>query len=365
MDVVLKGGSLLATQIVSVARVLLAFPAALLAALWPWGREDGGGGSCVFYEGVVTHARKRPVANAFEYPVRVALVDLDGPPPWFACAQARDHLTADGARAFAGTDGPVLLLTNPVSAGYTQNPISVYYCYAADDDTAGAAGAATPRSAARSGGATPAAGTPAAGTPGSAGLRTRRQRRLEEEALAAATAAAGDDQQQQQQRQQQRQRQAREGRQPGAGGPEGRLEAAMRCAPALAIAEVTNTPWGDRVRFVFRPGGDQTPKALHVSPFMDMDNTCFGFMPHRVAFWIYWQAVVLIAKGCPVHLKPEGRDFQGRAAQAATRLPRIGGGKGGGGGGSGGGGGGDTDGSGGGGGCPFSWTDTRAWPWYL
>ena len=26
--------------------------------------------------------------------------------------------------------GRVLLLTNPVAAGYTQNPISVYYCYA-------------------------------------------------------------------------------------------------------------------------------------------------------------------------------------------------------------------------------------------
>ncbi len=30
--------------------------------------------------------------------------------------------------AFAGH---VLLLTNPISAGYTQNPISVYYCHGA------------------------------------------------------------------------------------------------------------------------------------------------------------------------------------------------------------------------------------------
>jgi DUF1365 family protein len=28
--------------------------------------------------------------------------------------------------------GPVRLLTHPTSAGYTQNPISVYYCYSAD-----------------------------------------------------------------------------------------------------------------------------------------------------------------------------------------------------------------------------------------
>lgn len=39
------------------------------------------------------------------YAVRVALVDLDAPPKWFVRHQAADHLTADEARAFAGTDG--------------------------------------------------------------------------------------------------------------------------------------------------------------------------------------------------------------------------------------------------------------------
>ena len=68
------------------------------------------------------------------------------------------------------------LLTNPASAGYTQNPISVYYCH----------------------------------------------------------------------------------------DPAGRLR---HC-----IAEVTNTPWGARHSFLFRPEGEGHPKALHVSPFMDMDN---------------------------------------------------------------------------------------------
>lgn len=28
--------------------------------------------------------------------------------------------------------GPVKLLTDPVAAGYAQNPISVYYCYSND-----------------------------------------------------------------------------------------------------------------------------------------------------------------------------------------------------------------------------------------
>lgn len=40
---------------------------------------------------------------------------------------ARAHLSACGLRA-----GPVRLLTDPISAGYLQNPISVYYCYTTD-----------------------------------------------------------------------------------------------------------------------------------------------------------------------------------------------------------------------------------------
>lgn len=73
--------------------------------------------------------------------------------------------------------GQVLLLTTPFSAGYTQNPISVYYCK----------------------------------------------------------------------------------------GREGTLQ--------VCIAEVTNTPWGQRVTFLFRPEGQDVPKAMHVSPLMDMEST--------------------------------------------------------------------------------------------
>lgn len=73
--------------------------------------------------------------------------------------------------------GRVLLLTTPVSAGYSQNPISVYYCL-------------------------------------------------------------------------------------------GAAEALQVC-----IAEVTNTPWGARVTFLFQPEGQDVPKAMHVSPFMDMQST--------------------------------------------------------------------------------------------
>lgn len=38
------------------------------------------------------------------------------------------------------------------------------------------------------------------------------------------------------------------------------------------IAEVTNTPWGERVVFLFDPAGDSLPKCLHVSPLMDMKS---------------------------------------------------------------------------------------------
>ena len=36
---------------------------------------------------------------------------------------------------------------------------------------------------------------------------------------------------------------------------------------------MTNTPWGARVRFAFDPTGETVNKALHVSPFMDMESS--------------------------------------------------------------------------------------------
>eukprot|EP00192_Tetraselmis_astigmatica_P014213 CAMPEP_0117676364 /NCGR_PEP_ID=MMETSP0804-20121206/16128_1 /TAXON_ID=1074897 /ORGANISM="Tetraselmis astigmatica, Strain CCMP880" /LENGTH=303 /DNA_ID=CAMNT_0005485487 /DNA_START=207 /DNA_END=1118 /DNA_ORIENTATION=+ len=115
-------------------------------------------------------------AKQLKYKVRLALLDLDNPPSWFQ-SQGADHLSAQEAREFANSSGPVKLLTNPKAAGYIQNPISVYYCYLEGS----------------------------------------------------------------------------------------RLD---KC-----IAEVTNTPWGDRVRFIFNPRGEDVPKSLHVSPFMDMRAT--------------------------------------------------------------------------------------------
>ncbi|KAH6790206.1 DUF1365 family protein [Perilla frutescens var. frutescens] len=115
---------------------------------------------------------------------------------------------------------------------------------------------------------------------------------------------------------------------------EGAARTLIKC-----IAEVTNTPWGERVTFLFNPNSDLVAKPLHVSPFMDMlgswslrtnepaDNLhivisvlhpelgnyftaslsakrvasstsedhswFFWLMPHKVALWIYWHALKL------------------------------------------------------------------------
>ncbi|CAN8290680.1 unnamed protein product [Cochlearia groenlandica] len=108
------------------------------------------------------------------------------------------------------------------------------------------------------------------------------------------------------------------------------------------IAQVTNTPWGERVTFVFDPERDTVAKSLQVSPFMDMlgnwtiranepgddlfvsiesrhphlgnffsatlrakkvivsdPAVFFWLMPHKVAIWIYWHALKLWWKNVP------------------------------------------------------------------
>lgn len=253
-------------------------------------------GQVSFFEGHVMHARRAPVPNSFRYPVRVAIISLEDPPPWFH-RQAKDHLSASEARAYAGTKGKVELLTNPRTAGYTQNPISVYYCYREGDDE---------------------------------------------------------------------------------------LD---RC-----IAEVTNTPCNERVRFCFdsSEGYARIKKSLHVSPFMDMKGTWllsapkpneklrlvvkvehpeygkdffhaelvasrsessarselgglirlgqYGFQPHRTALLIYWQALVLISKGVSLQPLPSEKIKQHAAVNA--NHPKI-----------------KTS------GAQFEWTPPPRWPW--
>lgn len=49
------------------------------------------------------------------------------------------------------------------------------------------------------------------------------------------------------------------------------------------VAEVTNTPWGERHAYVIPHGSGRFDKALHVSPFLDMDHlyTCRSTLPER------------------------------------------------------------------------------------
>ena len=150
------------------------------------------------------------------------------------------------------------------------------------------------------------------------------------------------------------------------------------------MAEVTNTPWGERVRFNFFPEGSNVPKCLHVSPFMDtlgdweisvsdpgqhfvlrvavkghpewgdyflaslaakrddhapharsersgmsrlLLHSC---TPHRIAFWIYLQAIKIAWAGIRLR-PPPGLDFvrgkaimRGQEDAVETKAPVCG-----------------------------------------
>ena len=67
-------------------------------------------------------------------------------------------------------------------------------------------------------------------------------------------------------------------------GPVYRLEAGRRFNPVrfyyafhqgalhAVVAEVTNTPWGERRSYVLDPAGGRLDKGMHVSPFQPMDQ---------------------------------------------------------------------------------------------
>jgi len=108
------------------------------------------------YQGVVTHARHRPVKHALRYRIFMLLLDLDqaatviGPLRWLSAGsfglmsfRERDHgdgsdrplkqqvlkrLEDAGLRA----DGAIRLLTMPRVLGFAFNPISVYFCHRRD-----------------------------------------------------------------------------------------------------------------------------------------------------------------------------------------------------------------------------------------
>jgi hypothetical protein len=117
--------------------------------------------AAALYVGDVMHARLKPMGHRFSYRVMSLLIDLDRLAE--ADQQSRlfgvnhaalysfheaDHGERDGSslRAYAQrcaaergidlTGGRVLLLCYPRLLGYTFNPLSVYFCYRADNELA-------------------------------------------------------------------------------------------------------------------------------------------------------------------------------------------------------------------------------------
>ena len=115
--------------------------------------------SCI-YEGQVRHSRKEPVLHRFQYRVFMMYLDLAELPKlfdkrWFwsvkrpAIARFRranhlgpedqplDESVRDLVEKETGTRpvGPIRLLTNLSYFGYCINPVSFYYCFAADGST--------------------------------------------------------------------------------------------------------------------------------------------------------------------------------------------------------------------------------------
>lgn len=335
------------------------------------------------YEGYVTHQRIQPLQHNLQYPVRVCCVDLDCPPPWFQeHKKLAKTMSAGEAREKAGTNGRVLLLTQPSVAGYVMNPISIYFCYQKEEDAI-ASNRGVPQDGARKRASEPSGN-----------------------ALASTNNDAMQDE-----------RRSRGEKDPGEALPHMRKQGNKISANdpdlqhlKIGLAEVTNTPWGARVTFAFDPHGHNnapfslgsgpcpasverqtrgdkqasedhesmqfrkevrapTPKCLHVSPFMDMksgwvlkarletDSVCvsvgvkhpemgdyfvaelrcqksgdphrrneysswrnllkYGFMPHRVAWWIYWHAAVLLWKGVPFVAPPSKAERAKRVESCA------------------------------------------------
>ena len=64
MDVLYKGAALLYSQVSATTRMLLAAPQYVAGNAWTSVIEEDKG--CTYYEGIVTHCRRRPVVNDFE-----------------------------------------------------------------------------------------------------------------------------------------------------------------------------------------------------------------------------------------------------------------------------------------------------------
>lgn len=70
--------------------------------------------------------------------------------------------------------------------------------------------------------------------------------------------------------------------------------------PGGILMQVTNTPWGERVIFVFDPSSDLVAKPLHVSPFMVCLSNLF------IYFYFGYSYVMLLLHLLSVYLSLPG-----------------------------------------------------------
>ena len=249
--------------------------------------------SCI-YQGQVSHTRRVPIEHRFRYSVFMMYLDLGELPKlfagrWFwsatrpALARFRranhfgdaDQSLADSIRCLVEAEtgsrpgGPIRLLTNLSYFGYCFNPVSLYYCFSSDGEV-----------------------------------------------------------------------------------------------PEYIVSEVNSTPWGERKLHVMACEGNavsdttwrfRESKAMHVSPFMPMEIAYdwamtkpterlsvhissskdgqrlfdasiafrrkpisghslaaillrYPFMTFKVIFSIYWQALLLWLKRCPIFPHPDKKD---------------------------------------------------------
>lgn len=121
------------------------------------GPGPGRGFASCIYRGRVTHTRHAPRAHAFGYDVFMMYLDLDEiddvfrhrwlwsagrpAPAWFRRSDylgdpdvpLREAVAAEAERLTGRRPrGPIRVLTNLRYFGYAQNPVTFYYCFAAD-----------------------------------------------------------------------------------------------------------------------------------------------------------------------------------------------------------------------------------------
>ena len=115
--------------------------------------------------------------------------------------------------------------------------------------------------------------------------------------------------------------------------------ACLHACPCAAFAECTRSASYTLQMYPCLGGGELDPPSRWrppPPPFLLVPR--YGYMPQRMALWIYWQAAVLLWKGVAFHGPPCGVGYRRAAEAAATHPPAADG-------------------------CLFVWRPALKWPW--